>query len=112
MRYAYLMRTAVAAATLGAGCVLAQTAPVLTDVGPPPAEERNSTGAIVLEDSLVRAQRENAFQRSASRTGVATVGRGILRATMEAQREADLAQARGSRAPEVFDRSLRNHTPN
>lgn len=94
MKYAYLMRAAIGAATLGAGCVLAQTtAPVVTDVAPPPAEERGSTGAIVLENSLVRAQRDNAFQRSASRNGVASVGRRVLRATMEAQAQGELAQS-------------------
>src|SRR4051794_11396323 len=61
MKYAYLMRTAIVAATLGAGCVLAQTdapvvtdfartaAPVVSDAAPDPAEERSSTGAIVLQ---------------------------------------------------------------
>ena len=57
----------------------------MTDVGPAPAEERASPGAIVLENSLVRAQRESAFERLASRTGVASVGRGVLRATARAQ---------------------------
>ena len=92
------------AATLAGGSALAQTAPsqsvpvqtapVMTDVGPAPAEDRASTGDVVLENSLVRAQRENAFERSATRTGVATVGRGAVRATMRTQTEADLAQAR------------------
>ena len=48
MTYPYLMRTALIAATLGAGGVLAQTSPVRSDVGPPPAEDRSSVGAIVL----------------------------------------------------------------
>lgn len=94
MKYPSMTRIAALAAVLGTGGVLAQTAPVMTDVAPPPAEDRSSAGAIVLENSLVRAQRENAFQRSASQTGVATVGRGVLRATLKAQAEADLAQAR------------------
>jgi hypothetical protein len=86
MKYAYLMRTAVCAATLGAGCVLAQTAaPVVTDTAPPPAEDRDSTGAIVLQNSMVRAQRGSAFERAAARDGVASVGRRVLRATMQAQ---------------------------
>lgn len=55
-------------AALLSGPVLAQTAPsssvpgksgpVLTDVAPPPPEDRSSTGAIVLEQSPVKAQRE------------------------------------------------------
>lgn len=96
MKYPHITRIAALAAVLGTGGVLAQTQspPVMTDVAPLPAEERSSTGAIVLENSLVRAQRDNAFQRSASQTGVATVGRGVLRATLKAQAEADLAQAR------------------
>lgn len=115
MQYPYLMRTAVLAATLGAGCALAQVGPpVVTDVAPLPAEERSSTGAIVLENSLVRAQRENAFQRSASRNGVATIGRGVLRATRQAQKEAELAQAREARAmgaPGFYPRGMGGETP-
>lgn len=102
MKYPYMTRIAALAAVLGTGGVLAQTgvlaqaetAPVMSDVAPLPAEDRASTGAIVLENSLVRAQRNNAFQRSASRTGVASVGRGVLRATLNAQAEAELAQIR------------------
>jgi hypothetical protein len=119
MKYPSSMRTAVMAATLGAGCVLAQTttpapaptpvpteptAPVVSDVGPRPAEDRSSTGAIVLENSLVRAQRENAFQRSSSQTGVATVGRGAVRAITKAQTENDLAKARQDEALDLYQR--------
>lgn len=98
-----LLRAAAIVAALGAGGVLAQTkpstaptapSPVVTDVGPAPAEERDSTGAIVLENSLVRAQRENAFERTAARTGVASVGRGVMRATMRAATQSELAEAR------------------
>ena len=47
---------ALAAALLAAGA-LAQTAPQqMTDVAPPPAEERNSTGAVVLETAPVGAR--------------------------------------------------------
>jgi hypothetical protein len=104
MKYPNLMRTAALVAAVGTGTVFAQTAPVVTDVGPLPAEERSSTGAIVLENSLVRAQRENAFQRSGSQTGVTSVGRGVLRATMKAQAQADLARAREAEAAKLQDR--------
>jgi hypothetical protein len=110
MKYPILMHGVAMAAALGAGCVLAQTRPaapesgsppaVVTDTGPAPAHERDSLGAIVLGNSLVRAQRENAFERASSRTGVASVGRSAMRATMKAQREADLAQAREQEAIE------------
>ena len=102
MKYPNPMRTAALAAAMGTGAVLAQTA-TMTDVGPPPAEDRSSAGAIVLENSLVRAQRDNAFQRSASRTGVTSVGRGVLRATLKAQAEADLAKAREAEAVNLRD---------
>ncbi len=95
MKYPTLMRIAALSAVLGAGNLLAQTStPVQTDVGPPPAEDRASAGAIVLENSLVRAQRDNAFQRAGTQTGVSTVGRGVLRATQNAKAQADLAQMR------------------
>ena len=98
MKYPNLMWSCALAAAVGTGAVLAQTTLTTTDVGPPPAEERSSTGAIVLENSLVRAQRDNAFERSASQTGVTSVGRGVMRATSKAQAEADLAKTRESEA--------------
>jgi hypothetical protein len=113
MTYPELMRCVVVAATLGAGCVLAQTNPpapaqpapaVLSDVGPRPAEDRSSTGAIVLENSLVRAQRESAFQRSSAQTGVTTVGRGVVRDVMKAKAQAELAQVRESEAVNLHTR--------
>jgi hypothetical protein len=101
-------------ASLAAGGVMAQTAApaapdvgpsrVVTDVAPAPAQERDSMGAIVLENSLVRAQQQNAFEKSAARTGVATVGRNVMRATMNAQREADLAQARQDETMQLHQR--------
>lgn len=111
MNYANLMRTAACAAALGAGGVLAQTSPVMTDVGPAPAEDRSSTGAIVLENSLVRAQRDNAFLRSSAQTGVGSVGRGVLRATMNAKAQADLAQAREDEAVRLNGRGAGSLTP-
>jgi hypothetical protein len=107
------MQAAVLAAMLGAGVAVAQTAQpvpaqpgmpagVVTDIGPAPAEERNSTGAIVLENSLVRAQRENGFARASAHTGVASVGRGVLRATMKAQKQAETAQAREDDAVDFY----------
>lgn len=113
MKYPCLMRTAAVVAALGAGCAMAQTtAPVpteptsrvVTDAGPAPAEERSSTGAIVLEDSLVRAQRENAFQKSLARTGVSSIGRGVLRAANRAQAQAELAQMREAEAIDFHTR--------
>lgn len=111
MKYPISPRCALLAAVLGAGSVLAQTSPsatspgsVVSDVAPLPAEERASVGAVVLENSLVRAQRERAFQRSAARTGVASIGRGVLRATRAKQTQADLASVRLNEALEFQDR--------
>lgn len=112
-----LLRAALVVATLGGGSVLAQTvpspspspaptsvSPVVSDVGPRPAEDRSSVGAVVLENSMVRAQREHAFEQSARRTGVATIGRGVLRATRQQQTEADLAALRLDEAIEFRGR--------
>jgi len=99
-----LARPALAAALMAAAAAGAQTsAPRLTDVGPPPAEERASTGAVVLEKSPVPAQRK-AFAESAARTGVASVGRGVIRATTRAQTQAELASAREAEAAEFYRR--------
>jgi len=105
MKYANHLRAAALMAALGAGSVLAQTpARVMTDVAPPPAEDRSSPGAIVLENSMVQAQRENAFERSAARNGVASIGRGVVRATMREKTKADLAQARVDEAVQLHSR--------
>lgn len=115
MKHPILLRAALVVATLGAGSVLAQTVPspspvptgatpVVSDVGPRPAEDRSSVGAVVLENSMVRAQREHAFEQSAKRTGVATIGRGVLRATQQKQTEADLAALRLNEAIEFRGR--------
>jgi hypothetical protein len=111
MKFSHSTRTAMLGAMLGVGCVLAQTAPKVTDTAPPPAEARESTGAVVLENSLVRAQRENQFQNSAAQTGVATVGRGATRAMTRAQTQAALAQAREAEALELYRRGAGSLTP-
>jgi hypothetical protein len=49
---------AAQAQTAPSAAVPGKTAPVVTDSAPPPPEDRSSTGAIVLEQSPVRAQRE------------------------------------------------------
>ena len=115
MNYPTSMRLALVAATLGAGVAFAQTSqapapapndpsPVVSDVGPAPAHERHSMGAIVLDESLVRAQRDRDFERDSSRTGVASVGRGAVRETMKSKAQAELAQAREAEAAELYQR--------
>ncbi len=114
MKYPILIRGVALAAALGTCGAFAQTRPsatdsgvappVLTDAGPAPAQERDSVGAVVLENSMVLAQRRNAFEHASTRTGVASVGRGVLRATMRAQRQSELAQAREEEAAELYRR--------
>jgi hypothetical protein len=109
MNHPILLRCAALAAALGACGVPAQTRPagadaglpppVLTDAGPAPAQERDSMGAIVLENSPVRAQRR-AFERASARN--ALVGRSVQRATSRAQRRAELAQARQEQTVELY----------
>ena len=122
MMYSHSMRMAALLTALAAAGVGAQTppspapaptdpAPVVSDVGPAPAQERNSIGAIVLEDSLVRAQRDRDFERTSARTGVASVGRGVLRQTMKAKAQAELAQARETEAVELHRRGAGSLTP-
>ena len=96
---------ALAAALMGAAAGFAQTATTapVTDVGPPPAEERASAGAVVLEKSPVKAQRK-AYAESAARTGVGSVGRGVIRATTRAEVQAELASVRAAEAAEFYRR--------
>jgi Trp operon repressor len=115
-----LFLVAVSAATLTCGAAMAQTtpsniqgapSPVVTDVGPAPAQERNSVGAVVLEDSMVLAQRRAAFERSSLNTGVASVGRGVIRKSMKEQTRSELAQAREDAAVEFYQRGAGSLTP-
>jgi len=83
MKHPDLLRAAMLAATmLGAGGVLAQTAPstvgppstpIVSDAAPLPPEERGSTGALVL--SPVRAQRDNPTARMGAGPAVKSVTR-------------------------------------
>lgn len=53
-----LLSGAVLAQTAPSSTVPGKSAPVVTDVAPAPPEDRGSTGAIVLEQSPVKAKRE------------------------------------------------------
>ena len=108
MKYPNLMQMAALAAVLAAGAAAAQsTAPtaleapaVVTDVGPAPAHERNSIGAIP-----VRAQRDRDFeQRATPRARASTVGRSVLRSTTKAKARADLQESREAEAAELYRR--------
>ena len=121
MKYPVLVHAAAFALVLGAGGVLAQTAPaapdtaagspVVSDVGPPPAHERNSLGAIVLEDSPVRAQRDRDFESAPRKAGAKAVGRNAKRSTMKAQTRSELNQAREDEALEFYRRGAGGVTP-
>ena len=116
MKYPSIMPLVALAALLAAGPVAAQSssspptsvgAPaVVTDVGPPPAHERDSLGAIVLEDSPVRAQRDRDFEPGAAtkKARASKVGREVLRSTTKAKARADLQEAREAEAVELYRR--------
>jgi len=93
------METAALLAALAAGSALAQSsekpaAPevgqpsVVTDVGPAPAQERESVGAVVLEQAPVRAQRQVMGAPGATRV------RDVARDSNRTQTEMDLARQR------------------
>lgn len=66
---------------------------VMSDAQPLPAEVRDSHGAIVLEQSKVRAQR-NEFQAAGERTGVtSTIGRNVSRIVDRARSWNDMREA-------------------
>jgi len=62
---------------------------VITDVGLPPAEERDSVGAVLLETSMVPAQRK-AFGVRSTPAEVQAIGEGVMRATLAAARAKDI----------------------
>ena len=108
MRYQAFVRAAAAVlstAFVAAGAVYAQAKPeptTMTDVAPLPATERQSSGAVILMDEPVLAQRE-AMQQAQERSGVDTrsMGAGPTRLMRNAQREEAL---RWQRAIEEAER--------
>jgi hypothetical protein len=78
---------------------------VLSDAEMLPAESRDSAGAVLLQQSPVRAQQRSAFTDSAQRSGVGTtIGRNVQRIVDRARdwndlREADAAPAFSEPAP-------------
>lgn len=90
------------AAVLGLATAQAQTLPPrVNDVGPPPAESRDSAGAIVLENSMVPAQRTKAMAESAGSTGVTSVGRRAVSSRSRTATAQELATARAAEATEL-----------
>lgn len=62
-------------------------------------------GAIVLEESPVRAQRDRDFEQgTAPKPRASKVGREILRSTTKAKARAELKQAREAEAVELYRR--------
>lgn len=96
MRYQTFARAAagvLATALFGAGAALAQmqTPQVMTDAAPLPAAERSSSGAVIMMDQPVLAQREAmlaAQERSAVDTR--TLGAGPARIVREATSREEL----------------------
>jgi hypothetical protein len=104
------MRTAALLAALAAGGVLAQSgekpaapevgpSPVVTDVDPAPAQERDSVGAVMLETSPVWAQRQ-LFGPASGPKRVSDVTRNSDRT----QTEVDLARERDAEATNLYKR--------
>ena len=75
------------AQTAPSGSVPGKSAPVVTDVAPAPPEDRSSTGAIVLEQSPVKAQREAQSEAAREQPGEATRRLGAPPLTPGAARE-------------------------
>lgn len=106
-----------AALLLSAGLVtgaFAQTVPdnqpshpvpgqVLSDAQPLPAEDRESAGAVVLDDSRVRAQRHRtAFDAAAERTGIpSAIGRSVSRLIEKARSWDDVREADAGAYPDA-----------
>jgi len=113
MRYQAFVRAAagvLATTVFGTGAALAQTQPqprVMSDVAPLPATERASTGAVILMDEPVLAQRE-AMLAAQQRNGVDTtaLGAGPNRIMREAQTKDQLELQRALEKAFREDRRL------
>ena len=66
---------------------------VLSDVAPLPAEDRESSGAVVLHESRVRAQRA-AFRAAGHRTGITSaIGHNVTRVLEQARGWGEVREA-------------------
>jgi len=75
------------------GAFAQQPPAVMTDVNPPAAEERGSVGAVVLENSMVRAQRAIYEARNGG-VRVEVAERNVDRAARAAHAREDMKRAR------------------
>ena len=75
---------------------------VLSDAQPLPAEDRESAGAVVLDDSRVRAQRNStAFDAAAERTGIpSAIGRSVSRVLERARTWNEIREADAGPVPD------------
>lgn len=90
-------RGSLIAAAWIAGSAIAQQ-PTMTDVNYAPAEDRNSVGAVMLENSEVIAQKR-AFGTRNTPVEVAQIGQGVMQATLAAAREQDGPDTRALGGP-------------
>ena len=81
MKFLDAVRGSLIAAVCAAGAAHAQSPAAMTDVNFAPAEDRDSVGAVLFEDSMVRAQRARFGQRSTP-ADVQAIGREVMRKTM------------------------------
>jgi len=95
------------AALVGAGAAVAQSSSrVLTDVGPLPAENRSSTGAIVLATEPVLAQAE--MMDMAARQSTSVMGNSAERVMERARTRSDLQDVRTKEAVDLHQRGARS----
>jgi hypothetical protein len=85
---------AFAALLAAAGAYAQSEPPVMNDITLPPAEDRDSVGAVVLENSMVRAQREVYIASRSGASRVAAVARDADRATRAARTREDIKAMR------------------
>ena len=72
----------------------------MSDAQPLPAEDRESTGAVVLDQSRVRAQQRAGFKASADRTGIpSAIGHNVTRVMERARSWNDVREAEALQAP-------------
>ncbi len=66
---------------------------VLSDVAPLPAEDRESSGAVVLHDSRVRAQRAPSGRPTATPASASAIGHNVSRVLEQARSWGDVREA-------------------
>jgi hypothetical protein len=116
MKYQAILRMAAAVlstALIATGAVAQTrpTAPVITDTAPPPPEDRNSMGAVIMMDEPVLAQREAMERMMAGAPDTRSMGAGPARLLRDIEVKDEKGKKRALEAADIQKDGGKASTP-